>query len=291
MSWADALRVLSVQATYVLDQPLRGLHPPAFRGAMGAAYMDLACTRPDRECAHCDRQSSCTVTTWFDPGRLGSGRPRPYALRELSVGPGGRTLTASLRVFGRVPQQDVLLGALRRVGAMGFGAKRVRGTLGQLLAVGGGESVPVVDGGQLLAPLPEPSPLTTLFLSVPQQPRLLLASPMQLGRTDAPITGADLLSSTIRRLHALAAEQGQRIDHRWPDPGAVRVIESELSWVEGSRWSRRQRARIGLGGWMGSMVLDGAEEFQELVAAAEVIQVGRNTSAGLGAIAIDRTLC
>lgn len=283
MTWTDSLRALPMQAVYLLDQPLVRLGPVGFRGALGSALMDVVCVRDHRNCQACDVRVGCTVPGWFDPGRLGSNLPRPVAIRSVDIDPTRHVLSVSLVLHGELRDRESLVASLRRAGRLGFGKARAPGVLTQLIAWDGGTGALVVDGGQSVSSVPDPPALTRL-LAAGSAVGLRLLSPARVDRPNTRPTGALLIASAIRRLRALAEAQGAVVDRRWPDPGDIHDLRTELTRVDATRWSERQRARIDLSGWVGELECEGLESFQDLLAAAEVLQIGKYTSAGLGVV-------
>ncbi len=277
------LRALPLQAVYALERPVERFGAVGFRGALGAALMDILCVREHRACTRCDVATSCQVPGWFDPGRLGSSAPRPISIRSIDIDGTGSALSVVLVLHGIVEDKDSFVAALRRSGRQGFGKRRVSAALSQLIAWTGGPGTLVVDGGRTVATLPDPSGVGRLVAGGSAEGVRLL-SPLRVDRANTRPTGALLVKSAIRRVRALAAWQGVSLDRRWPDPAELQDGRVELTRVDAARWSARQKARIDLSGWVGELECDGLEPFEDLLAVAEVLQVGRYTSVGLGVV-------
>lgn len=65
--------------------------------------------------------------------------------------------------------------------------------------------------------------------------------------------------------------------------GTVRLVASDLYWRDWERYSARQETRMALGGLVGSLEVEGdLTPFEPLLAAAEVLHVGKGTTFGLG---------
>ena len=118
--------------------------------------------------------------------------------------------------------------------------------------------------------------------------RVLLQSPLRLGGRHKP-KASSLLTAIIRRIRALAQREGRTVAHRWPSRAGLNARVRGLEFIETSRFSVRQDQRLDLGGWIGEIEFAPgvADPFLDLLAAAEVVQVGQHTSAGLGVIRVE----
>jgi CRISPR-associated endoribonuclease Cas6 len=71
---------------------------------------------------------------------------------------------------------------------------------------------------------------------------------------------------------------------------AVKVKESNLTWVDWERYSNRQEEKMKMGGFTGSAAFAGdVEEFSQLLMIGEQIHVGKGTSFGLGKYRLKNT--
>ena len=63
----------------------------------------------------------------------------------------------------------------------------------------------------------------------------------------------------------------------------VRKTQERTQWDDWSRYSRRQEARMSLGGFKGKVTFEGElDEFMPFLLLGEYIHVGKNTAFGLG---------
>jgi len=70
--------------------------------------------------------------------------------------------------------------------------------------------------------------------------------------------------------------------------GRLRVVESDLSFHDGERYSQRQKAHTPFGGIMWSIVLEGdLAPIAPLLRAAKVVHFGKGTVFGLGRVAVE----
>lgn len=111
-----------------------------------------------------------------------------------------------------------------------------------------------------------------------------------------------LMRSLLRRLWQLVLVHGEgelSLDHRalFERAGSVRVVRSELRWLDWERYSHRQRTKMKLGGLVGKVEYSFAEaadiaEFLPLLILGEVLHIGASTTFGLGKYEVRRAdLC
>jgi len=103
-----------------------------------------------------------------------------------------------------------------------------------------------------------------------------------------------LVTNILRRLTLLDQCHGDgswQVDHKAliERSRAVQVAEDELRWFDWTRYSSRQRTKMQMGGLLGRVRFVGdLGAFMPLLRAAEVVNVGRNTSFGLGRVVISK---
>lgn len=293
--WMGQVQLRLVTALFEPQESWR--LPPSpevtMRGALGKALLEVVCVREHQRCEGCDLVQSCLFPTWFDPGRSGSAGPRPFALSVFP--PGGHWVSAheplrvELVLLTDPPRHTLLVEALERAALQGLGPHRVRHELARLVVHGEGAPVVLVADDLGVGRWPEATTLARLA-RLPQQPagaRLHLLTPLQLSRRMGRRRpqARHVLMSAIQRIKAVATAQGEHLVRRWD------LVEGrwlDLRWVEASRWSKRQEHAVDLSGWRGVLEL-GPEvaEVADLLAAVEVLQMGRGTSAGCGRVAVE----
>lgn len=265
------------------------------RSAFGAAFSRTACARPPRDCGRCDLTASCLIPNWFErPVHQGHGS-RIYALRT-DAGPDmapGRPLRLQLTLLGPVPDPQLVLDALRDLAATGIGEARTRLRIRALRVLGPDGPVEVLRDDRPHQPWP-PSPSVGQAARWPAfrpvAARVHLRTPTQLdepGPRPVPPTPHDLLLRMIHRVHRVAELQDVRVA-RWPDPAPGLGSWEWLEWAERSRWTQRQNKPIDLSGWVGAAIYgEGVTDFVELLAVAELLQVGRHTTTGAGVLKVE----
>lgn len=292
--WMRDLRVVPVEIGLDPQRPWRA--PPwpavALRGALGRAVMDIACVREDRRCRACDRSGVCPVTTWYDPGRVGSHLLRPYALqvsRTRSYRP-GRQLVVRQVFLRPLPRPSLFAEAVLRAARVGLGSERVPHRVKRLRVFGPQGWETVVEDDRPATAWPEPVSLDRIVRPLAPRARgvrLSFMSPLSFKRPGRP-AAADVLRAVIGRLRGVAREQDRRLERWWPGPDSLGGQWKGLRRQEQSRWSQNAGEHIDLSGWRGTLEL-GPEStpFFDAFAAVEPLQLGRHTTAGLGRMRVE----
>ncbi len=293
--WAATLESTRLTLTFTPDRPWAP-GPElgnTLRGAFGAAVRGVACVRPGQVCEACSEHGICLYPGWFEGP---SNAARPFALRV--AWPAGervseqRPIRVGLAFFGCVPRPSLVTEALHRMARKGLGPSRIPHQLTHALAEGEGAPVSLLDGRS--TPIwPGPAPLSCFIASPDQRGdvRVTLVTRVDFGRRlgGRHPTPSDLLLLAKERLYGVARLLGVHVQQRWP-----RVEEV------GGRWERLRRERawrrsaaqgrpMPMGGWVGTALYPAAsiEPFRALLAAAELLQIGGWTTAGLGVVAVD----
>ena len=263
------------------------------RGAFGAAVHDVACVRPGDRCAGCSECDVCLYSSWFEAAVSGA---RPFALRV--AWPNGelvsqaRPIRLGLVFFGRVPRPGLVVEALHRMARAGLGPRRVPHRITHGLVEGEGAPVSLLSDGP--APIwPEPRSLNRSLRGVGHgvDVRATLVTRVDFGKRvqDRRPTPADLLLLAKARVIDVARSLGVRVQLDIPRVedagGRWEHLHFERAW----RRSTSQDRRMPMHGWVGSALYpaDRIEPFRDLLAAAELLQVGGWTTAGLGVVAVE----
>ena len=141
--------------------------------------------------------------------------------------------------------------------------------------------------------------LDALEKQVPGTTEVHLLSPTRLlhdGRLlfgDAPVPFRILIARTLDRLRDLYGDDAcqllrpsMRADLE-SSAGEVTIIEAQTRWVEQKDYSARSRSELLLGGKIGRLVYGrGAERFLPILKLGEILQVGKNVTAGCGRMAV-----
>lgn len=288
--WMRQIQITSVQAELVPTRPWVLPEDPdlVLRSALGRAVFDLLCVRPQQHCRACDLRDSCELPGWYDPGRIGGHSPRPVL--PVSVSSGGQEVCPASPwrvgwwVLGPLPRPSLLEEAIVRMARQGLGSQRVPHRVGRLMIRGEGGLLRLMEDEVQEGRWPPPGPIST-FVALPSTPtgaEVQVFSPFQSREGEGPPTVAGFLRAAIGRLRQVARTQGQRVDHRWPEPPGEGAPWPEAHWVPAER-----RASGGgtqdLSGWTGAFRL-GSEvaDWADLLGACEILGVGPGVGAGRG---------
>jgi hypothetical protein len=282
------------------------------RGGFGHALRRTVCVMgPAEPCATCLVRRTCVYPRLFetllesDPdGELPPflrglpTAPRPYVFEPLTeaceLAPGD-PLDFDLLLFGQATAlHGYVLLAVDRMAAAGLGRGRARFTLDRVRALAPDGTWDVLaEAGRLRAAQP-PRPLLPA-LDAPPGPSAVLhfLTPTRLKVREhlAPeVTFRDLVFLMLRRTLEIAALHlpGAAVD--WSlrpaleRAAAIRATPA-LRWHDWQRYSNRQKASMTLGGFLGTLTLEGdLAPFGPLLRTAEILHVGKGATFGLGRI-------
>jgi hypothetical protein len=288
--WIDELRISRARIVYrpLLNWRLSEQPDVMFRGALGAAVLQGVCVRRDRDCSACLVRDDCLVPHWYDPSHGGESGPRPFVISTRTEGGAQLSPTAPLEVeltlVRPCPRPSAMIEALVRSGRHGLGPKRVPHRLERLSVHADSRWVLVIEDERQLTPWPEPATLSNCA-SVPPDPAgvsIDLYSPLQLKSTRKP-RPQDIIDACIQRVRSVARLQGADLQQWWPDLDGLPGGWEDQRLVESSRYSRAQGSPVDMSGWRGTLHLGPeAMAYRDVIAAAELLHIGRKTSAGLG---------
>lgn len=278
-----------------------------FRGAFGMALKELVCIRQDRDCGPCIVKNTCAYYYVFEtPVLPGSAMmkkypyaPHPFILRpplvnqtELKAGEG---ITCGLVLVGRaIAYLPYFILTFERLGSRGVGKGRGRFSVER---VTNGDSGKVVYSGVGKTLDARYSTLKGMTLSQPgddsvRRMTLTFLTPTRLryqGELTEDLEFHVLIRNLLRRIsmllyfHCGQDPSGLNIHDLIEKALVVRTVKNELTWQDWERYSRRQEARMKLGGVVGSIAYEGnLGPFLPYLRLGEYVHVGKGTSFGLG---------
>ncbi len=282
-------------------------HGSLLRGAFGHALRRTVCAfGPAQPCDSCTLRRACVHTRLFEtmiedtppPFLRGlTTSPRPYIFEPLS---GERELAAG----GALEFDLVLLGqaieltpyavlAVERMAAGGLGRDRHRfavacvrqqspqGDWGDVGEPGG------VAGRAPAAALPPPA-----AVAIPSRVRLRFLTPTRIKVRDhlVPAVSIRTLSFAMLRrtlelahFHVPGAAVDWNIRGLLEHAATVRLAGSDLHWRDWQRYSNRQQTKMTLGGFVGTLDIEGdLAPLWPLFRTAEILHVGKGATFGLG---------
>ena len=287
------------------------------RGSLGAFLKKTCCTVRGGGCEECMLGNVCAYPALFvgkssqssgDAGTSNSPRVIPFCLVPHDTGKSdyreGETFSFELKLFsGAIDYLPYFVHAFVLAGKQGMGHKGEdapgRFELEDILAGDVSiyskavQKVDIPKGEELVLP-----PWTEggdnsradAFLKVSLETPCRFKESSRL--SDA-LPFRQLLILAMRRVRALWEMAGQNA--RYEEFGrmldladTVSVVASSLHWKDWTRYSSRQQAYMQLGGLMGEVVYKGrVQPFLPLLSLASKLQIGKQTSFGLGRIRLE----
>ena len=296
-----------------------------FRGVFGHALKRVVCALKRQACETCILKERCLYVRVFEtplalsvpPGSRVSVPPHPFVIeapeREQTDFKKGEALECRLLLFGEVNNNlPHFVYAFEQMGKIGIG-KRVNGSRGRfvLQEVTTGNKTVYSDTDRKLN-LSVPVKELTLSDAAGLSPgrrmaagdekgrelkiRVRLETPLRLkfeNEIQADLPFHVLARGMLRRMSSLCNTWGQgepELDYKGLIDKAkdVRVTENSLRWFDWRRYSNRQERKMFMGGMLGSVAYGGKlGDFFPLLEFCEKVHLGKNTSFGLGKIAVD----
>jgi hypothetical protein len=311
------LPTLSLSLVFEALDPVHipGFSGSVWRGAFGYALKRVACVMRMRPCEGCPLEASCVYTTIFDtrsiPGKglftATARAPHPFALVPeadcASLAPGERFVLGLALAGPAAAWAPVALRAFAEAGERGIG--RGRGRLA-LAEVRGHDDTLLWSPGETLR---SPGAALTLLPPLPPRARLMIKTPLRLGRggrlvRPGEFTLPDLITAVARRVSELSDRYGDgplQQDFRALKEAArsIPLASRDLAWREFRRYSTRQRQWLPMGGIVGSAELDfgaatdAAEALWPFLILGARIGAGKAVTMGFGAydvIATDKVV-
>ena len=278
-----------------------------FHGVFGRSLKNVVCALKRQTCMDCPLNQRCLYVAVFETnlvrkpenGARYSDIPHPYIIEppaslENSF-ESDKTLSCALGLFGEFNKDlPYFICAVERMGKVGLG-RRINGSRGsfRLVEVRGDQGIiytetdgkkNVSDIGQYLT-LPESNGVKIDQLVINFATPLRVKHNQRLSR-ELPFHV--LVRAMLRRIAGLMEAYGSgEPDWNFSDlvrkAEAVRTTKAELHWYDWERYSFRQKQRMPMGGIVGSIVYENVPaEFVPLLKFCEKVNVGKNTSFGLG---------
>lgn len=293
------------------DATLPAYKGSMLRGAFGHALRKVVCMMPpEQPCESCLLRPVCYFTKIFDPfcptqpPPFLQGlpiTPRPYIFepaneqRHLAA---GDPLELDLLLFGQATDLQIYaLLAIERMAVAGLGRHRAPFRLERVLArKPDGSWRIVLDEGRMRGhsgarpSFPEVNGLD------PSRAVLRFHTPTRLRVEHDHVettTFPELAEAMLRRVmevawfHVTNPQIDWRVERLLDLARDVRIVRSDLRWQDWERYNLQQKTLMNMGGFMGSVEIEGnLEPFAPLLRAAEIVHVGRGTPFGLGRVEV-----
>lgn len=285
-----------------------------FRGGFGKALKQVTCALKRQDCRTCLLKAKCLYLKIFEPRLVhcpdlpvpANARPHPFVLQPPvephCCYPVNDAFEFRLLLFGDTTDYlPYLIYTVEKMGKTGIGRK-IQGRRGCFVLESvqrGGRTIYSSADRQVKAG----APLDELQLAC--RPRtsghspavtVHLITPLRIKYRNAlsPELPFHILTRTmLRRTAALLNAFGQgepALDYPGMASRAekVRVRKAALGWEEFRRYSHRQDRAMMMGGIRGQITYQGdLDEFLPLMAFCEKVHIGKQTTFGLGRIAVE----
>lgn len=277
------------------------------RGSLARATKLLTCSLTKERCERCLLRERCVYSVLFETPRppdsvvLRGQAKLPHPLVVDPPSPRdepwseGELLTFELLLFGAaIDHLPYLLAAAEQMGNRGLGKSRhpFEMIAARTVSFGGakkliyrpGTSIRAVESEPIERHLDQSAPARSVEIELVTPTRLVVKGSL----TSSPPPEVFFRALAMRALAMLHFHCGQKVD--LDIAGVIECAEtlemtkSDLRVVNVSRYSSRQRSKVPLDGLVGTLELGGEELLQlwPLLAAGEVLRVGKGTIFGLG---------
>ncbi len=295
----NSLPFIRVTIAFKIKEPEKFPKYPfsPFRGVFGAALKRFSCVaKRYNTCIECPLNQYCAYGYLFETPRPKDAKrlrlypyvPHPFVFALSPLEKASSELKVKLTLIGKAIQYfpHVIL-ALETAGKMGIGKNRVPFCILWIKDLSTEEKL--YQSGLL-----KPPKLYELHSTELKSPLTLkFITPVRL-RYEGKIVGPQrfafhiLIRNLLRRISALFyfhAGQELKLDFKNIIAKAeeVEVVDNQLKLLKFKRYSARTKQTIEMGGLIGTVSFKGElNQFSELLRLGECLQVGKNTSFGLG---------
>lgn len=285
--------IIKLEIRFLEDSKLNINKQSAIRGIIGNTLINENCimSRDKRECKECSLSNKCIAHNIFSPKIKMENSEEgvsPFVIicddkRERIEK--GDTLTFSMIFFcDTVSYIPLIIRAVRRAGKT-LGIEK---NFFELINVFNDEEKLIYDGKRVNLTRVNVKIINDYInarLSVSNDVSIIkIINPIRYKknkRFNDNLEEEDLINLVRRRLTTLASLENRVIetegDYR------IEIKDKDLYWEEFNRYSNRQGTKMKLGGVKGILELgEISEDAKKLLIAGELINVGKNTSVGLG---------
>ncbi|MCX7679135.1 MAG: CRISPR system precrRNA processing endoribonuclease RAMP protein Cas6 [Spirochaetes bacterium] len=275
----------------------------AVRGGFGHALKDSICImKKTADCRPCALVSNCPYAFIFESPNIKAKQkmreathiPHPFALTPMFDYPTvflpGETFTLKLSLFGKAFQYfPHAIHALFELGKRGVGYRRGKFEISEIIDIYSNRVV--YDGNKLR--LGDIQPLA--FNTTSNRNRLTISfyTPCKIKHNGDYLRDMSLevlIKNIKRRIENIAyffGENNVQFDVSAIDFNKILCMKKNLIWIVNTRFSKRKNQKMLLGGFVGSVELEGdVDRIYNLLKVGEAINVGSNTSFGFGGIII-----
>ena len=282
------------------------------RGGFGNTLKRIVCNSKTQNCTGCSLKDKCSYSYIFEtPVPLNSKimrkyekAPHPFVFEysddnKILCSPGDELLLRMILVGKSVNYLPLIIQTFDELGKRGPGNQGGNFRLKKVLA---GKN-PIYDSRDKKVNKPGLQEISIDFDDL--EPRggnlseitLYFLSPTRIiyrGRPTISLEFHVLIRNILRRMSLLYYFHCGGKPFEWPfrrvieQAKKIRIKNKALEWFEWERYSSRQRSKIPMSGFVGSITFEGPlSSFFSLLKAGEILHVGKGTSFGLGKMKIN----
>lgn len=278
------------------EREINFITPPSFimRSVIGKELRYISCVLKSRKCFECPLKGKCAYSIIFEvpidkDNQYLSGRSHaspPFVLNiDYDKRDNVRFLTIDITLIGAAYEYaPYFIMAVIGGGERGLFKERVKYKLIKTMCNGAeiNPEAPAITEPyfyELNGSFHNTKHITIKFLSPFRYKKG--------GKYTYDIDFTDVMTAAVRRLNILSGMygDGEQITYNQKD---IKDIRKNLYWKEESRYSARQKTSMLLGGVMGEMCVSGDIDLVmiSLLRGAQMFNIGKNASFGLGHIAV-----
>ncbi len=280
------------------------------RGAFGHALRKTVCVMgPEQLCPTCMLRKQCAYPRLFET-LIEPDENAPRFLRGLPTAPrpyifepfdnrthyaAGESLQFDLILIGQaIDFHPYAIFAVSQMAESGLSSRRYRFRVHQVQWQAENEEWRLLFHGAAKRVLESPKPRSANRFEATSSDRLIIKflSPTRLKFGDdltMDFTFRMLVFKMLRRVLELAHFHVPDAEINWEfhpllvAADEMKIVSRDLEWVDWERRSNRQKVEMKMGGFVGSLTLEGnLEQYAELLAACEVLHVGKACVFGNG---------
>ncbi|NLJ29277.1 MAG: CRISPR system precrRNA processing endoribonuclease RAMP protein Cas6 [Deltaproteobacteria bacterium] len=294
---------------------LDDLHLPAykgstFRGGFGSSLRRVVCALRRQDCSGCLLRDRCVYVYVFETPppqeskrlRLYKSVPHPFVIEppldETRLLAAGATLELGLVLMGQALEYlPYFIYAFMHLGEQGLGKGRGAFKLESVVSQESDGSKVIFrdETGALTSPGGFPAQsfiqARTAELQGMTRLRMIFLTPGRIKHADHLVEKPEfhhLVRALLRRLSSLSYFHGGEplnLDFQGIIDAATHIhrVGAETRWYDWERYSSRQKERMSLGGFVGTLEYEGDfTPFLPMLAWGEILHVGKGVSFGLG---------
>lgn len=267
-----------------------------FRSVLGNELHYLSCVLKQQTCNACPLRFKCAYSVLFEnpidkDNVVISGRdkaPSPYIIQAKYYKDTEINKVDITVIFTGTGVEYIsyFLLAVKRAGEKGMFKERIKYEMGYISCINNEYSIEF-DFTSLPLEIYNFNESNKIFH---KKLNIQLITPFRYkksGKYESNININDILLSAKRRVDMLSTFYGDKsITPKLVFIQNSQIKGSTFSWVDSSRYSRRQDTHMKIGGIIGSMLVeaDFSEQHLSLLEAAKLFNIGKNVSFGLGNI-------